>query len=80
MHNARHLGQLPLPLGEETDWGMFGRYADLKEFADSLIDLVYPIDNRLDFSGRCITPDTSVSSLSLRERVGVRERGQHRYN
>jgi hypothetical protein len=85
MHDARHLGQLSLPLGEEADWGMFGRYADLKELTESLIDLVYPIDNRLGISGRCIAPDSSVGSLSLWAvrrfgRAGVRERGQHRYN
>jgi hypothetical protein len=32
----------------------------------------YKIHNQLGFSGRCTTPDTSVSSLSLRERAGVR--------
>lgn len=34
--------------------------------------MLYRIHNRLVFSGRCITPDTSVGSLSRRERAGVR--------
>jgi hypothetical protein len=45
---------------------MLKRYADLKVFLR--------IHNRHNFSGRCTTPDTSVGSLSLRERAGVRER------
>jgi hypothetical protein len=43
---------------------MLKRYADLKVFLR--------IHNRLGLSGRCTTPDTSVSPLSLRERAGVR--------
>jgi hypothetical protein len=71
MHNARHLGQLPLPPGE--GWGegwVSKRYAGL---------YLLRIHNRLVFSGRCTTPDTSVSSLSLRERAGVRERVSKRH-
>ena len=29
MYNVRHLGRLPLPEGEGTEWGMFRKYADL---------------------------------------------------
>jgi len=43
---------------------MLGSDADLKGLCW--------IHHRQDFSGRCITPDTSVGSLSLRERAGVR--------
>jgi hypothetical protein len=37
------------------------------------------ISNRLDFSCRCITPDTSVSSLSFWERAGVRAKDVDNY-
>jgi hypothetical protein len=43
---------------------MLKRYAELKVFLR--------IHNRLGLSGRCTTPDTSVGSLSLGERAGVR--------
>jgi hypothetical protein len=43
---------------------MLKRYADLKVFLR--------IHNRHSLSGRCTTPDTSIGSLSLRERAGVR--------
>jgi hypothetical protein len=46
---------------------MFEGYADLIE--------IYRIHNRRGISGRCITPDTSVGSLSLGERAGVRVKG-----
>ncbi|POA29871.1 hypothetical protein C1891_27170 [Pseudomonas sp. GW456-12-1-14-TSB6] len=52
------------PEGEGTDWGIFTKYTDLK--------LLYRIHNRLDLSGRRTAPDTSVGSLSLGERAGVR--------
>jgi hypothetical protein len=42
----------------------------LKKYAD--LNVLHRIHNRLVLSGRCITSDTSVSSLSLRERAGVR--------
>jgi hypothetical protein len=42
----------------------------LKGYADLIV--LYRIHNRLGFSGRCMTPDTSVGPLSLRERAGVR--------
>jgi len=54
----------PLPEGEGTEWGIFKSYTDLSEFQR--------IHNRHILSGRWIMPDTSVSSLSLRERAGVR--------
>jgi hypothetical protein len=28
----------PLPEGEGTEWGIFGRYADLSPLAESIID------------------------------------------
>jgi hypothetical protein len=43
---------------------MLARYADLND--------VCRIHNQLGLSGRCTPPDTSVSSLSLWERAGVR--------
>jgi streptogramin lyase len=49
---------------------MFEGYADLIE--------LYRIHNRRGISGRCITPDSSVGSLSLRERAGVRVKGKNR--
>ncbi|PYC11262.1 hypothetical protein DMX02_30720 [Pseudomonas jessenii] len=45
---------------------MLQKYTDLK--------LLYRIHNRLDHSGRCRTPDTSVGPLYLWERAGVRGR------
>jgi hypothetical protein len=43
---------------------MLKKYIDLSDFCR--------IHNQLGFSGRCTTPDTSVSSLSPWERAGVR--------
>ncbi|PYC23284.1 hypothetical protein DMX02_09580 [Pseudomonas jessenii] len=57
---APHPHPNPLPEGEGTDRGIFERYTDLK--------VMLGIHNRLDHSGRCTTPDTSVGSLSLGER------------
>ncbi len=43
---------------------------DVQEYIDLKVFL--RIHNRHNLSGRCTTPDTSVDSLSLRERAGVR--------
>ncbi|ANI54094.1 hypothetical protein PDR5_23640 [Pseudomonas sp. DR 5-09] len=45
----------------------------LQIYADLI--LLYRIHNRLDSSGRCIAQYTSVGSLSLGERAGVRGLG-----
>jgi hypothetical protein len=52
------------PEVEGTEWGILTQYADVKDLCR--------IHNRLGLSGRCMTPDTSVSPLSLGERAGVR--------
>jgi hypothetical protein len=54
----------PLPKGEGTEWGIFKNYTDLK--------VIGRIHNRLGISGRRMTQYTSVGSLSLWERAGVR--------
>jgi hypothetical protein len=54
----------PLPEGEGADPGIFEKYIDL--------EMLSRIHNRLGLAGRCMTQDTSVSPLSLRERVRVR--------
>jgi hypothetical protein len=79
MYGARHLDQPPLPEAEGADWGG-AKYADLI-FVLGIHNLqsfrqtprsIDQIHNRLGFSGRWMTSDTSVGPLSLWERAEVR--------